>query len=177
VEEVRLRQLVQDRLRVDDERGAVPDVDALAAGAGEVPPDVERRPEERLDVRRARAAGRGHELDVAVAALVVREVEPAAAELAHVRRARTHLRLLVDDRRVVLLGRGVEGEHGPAVLDREEGRERVVHEPRPELRLERVHVELRVAVEEPLRRVAAVLVHRAEHQEPEAAHPPPVSPA
>jgi hypothetical protein len=92
------------------------------------------------------------------------------AELAHVRRPRPHLALLVDDRVVVGLRGGIQREHGPAVLDREGRGERVDDEPRPELRLEGVDVQLRMPVEQSVGDVAAVLVHRAEHQETEVAH-------
>ena len=88
------------------------------------------------------------------------------AELADVGRAGSYLALLVDDRRVVLGRRSIEGKGRPAVFEREQRRQRVVDEPGADLRLEGIDKELRMAVEEPVGRVATVLVHRAEHEKP-----------
>src|SRR6266849_4081835 len=88
-------------------------------------------------------------------------------ELTDLRRARANLAFFVDDRAVILARGRVQPECGPTILQRKHRTEMVGNESGPELRLKWIDVQLRVAVQEPVRGVAAVLVHGSDHQQPE----------
>ena len=98
-------------------------------------------------------------------ALVVGEVERAVAELAHVRRTCANLALLVDDRVVVLSGDASSANTGQRYFTGKVEDEQVVDEPRARLGLEWIDEQLGMPVEESVSRVAAVLVHRSDHQQ------------
>jgi hypothetical protein len=165
---VRAGQVGQDLVGVDPDDRAVPDVDGFLTGALVVFPRFERRPEERLDVVRPRSPDLTDDPLVDRAPLVVVHVERLMAELAHLRRPRAHLALLVDDRLVVLMRCGVQRERRPAVLERKHRRQVVVNEARPDLRLERIDVQLWMPVQKAMRRVPAVLVHGPDHEQAES---------
>src|SRR5207249_4527511 len=156
----------QDLLRVHDHDGAVADVDLLSAAATVVLPGLEGSAEEGGHVVAAGPPAPADASLVETTALVVRELEGPMAELAHLRRARPNPALLVDEGPIVFGRARVEPEHRPAVLEREHRGEVVEDERCPELGLEGIDEQLRMAVEEAVCRVAAVLVHRAEHQQP-----------
>src|SRR4029453_7172136 len=101
MDEMGAGELIEDRLRVHHEDRAVADAPLLAPARSPVVPDVESGAEERLDVRGPGTPAGAHEFDVAIAPLVVGELERVVAELAHVRSPRAHLALLVDDRVVI----------------------------------------------------------------------------
>src|SRR5260370_35297665 len=90
------------------------------------------------------------------------------AELADFRRARANLAFFVDDRGVILARGRVQPECGPTILQRKHRAEMVGDESGPELRLEWIDVQLRVAVQEPVCVVATVLVHASDHYQPKA---------
>src|SRR5439155_20816630 len=108
----------EDLLGVDGDDRAVADVHGLFASALVVLPRTEGGLEERCHVGWTRPPRLADEVLVDALAFVVAEVERHVAELADTWSAGPDLAFLVDDRLVVLGRRGVESEHGPAVLDR-----------------------------------------------------------
>src|SRR5262249_19426895 len=128
-------------------------------------PDVKRGAEECSNVVSRASATQADKLLISRTSRIIIKIESNVSEFADMRRSRANFAFLVDDRLVVLQWARVEREHGPTVFDRKKRRQSVVDQTSAELGLEWIDVEFRVTIQVAMRSVAAIFVHRTQHQQ------------
>ena len=174
MEDARVREVTDDAVRIDADRGRVTDVEHVVAHRVMVVlPRVENRAEKGLDRLAAIMRRFSHQLDEARNAVRFDKNQIRVLELGTGLLAQKRLQFLVDHLLVDFDRRQAFGKLGVAILHALDRGQEIVEVPVSQLRLEGIDEHLRMTVEVPVHDIAAMLEASRYHNEIELCHPIP----
>jgi len=159
MQNMRVRQVSEDFVRVHSDNRTVSHVALLLTGTSVIFPSIESGAEEGFHVAAPGTFVLGRVIHKKVATFVVTEIKWDVTELAHTGRSSADLALFIDYGFVVLSRGGGKIKSRPAVLHGKHGGKMVLDQMCSQLGFKRVNAHLGMSVQEPVNGVAAILVH------------------